>query len=157
MKKKKGADKAHYKVLRNKTAFKKESKKQETIFIDGDNHFDEGQKGIDQLSENAKVRAIFSQPGAKRKFDIKYGNRPNISSKCVKPGNQAVDNQIKTEVGQLLKKENQDISIVSQDKGFVKYGNRKENGKDGNSINVVKSVEDRKGKCQSNSFIDLLS
>ena len=104
---------------------KKESKLQETIFIDGDNHFDEGQKGIECTTKDTKVRVIFSQPGAKRRFDRKYGRRPNVSSKLVSPGNQAVDNQIKAEAGQLLKRRNQDVTIVSQDTGFAKYGDRK--------------------------------
>ena len=120
--------------------------KQETIFLDGDNHFDEGQKGIERLSKKTKVRAVFSQPTAKRKFDKKYGTRPNVSSKLVEPGGQAVDNQIKAEAGQLLKKGNQDITFVSHDKDFAEYGDRKRNKKDGNSITVVKSVRDRKSK-----------
>jgi len=120
--------------------------KQETIFLDGDNHFKEGQKGIERLSKKTKVRAVFSQPGAKRKFDNKYGNRPNVSSKLVEPGNQAVDNQIKAEAGQLLKKGNQDITFVSHDSDFSEYRDRKKNRRDGNSITVVKSVKDRTPK-----------
>lgn len=77
---------------------------QKTIFIDGDNHFDEGKKGIEHKSKDTKVRAIFSQSGAKDKFDRKYRGKPNVSSKLVPSGPQAVDNQIKSEAGQLLKK-----------------------------------------------------
>ena len=122
---------------------KKESKLQETIFIDGDNHFDEGQKGIECTTKDTKVRVIFSQPGAKRRFDRKYGRRPNVSSKLVSPGNQAVDNQIKAEAGQLLKKRNQDVTIVSQDTGFAKYRDRKKNNKLGNKISTAKSVREK--------------
>lgn len=125
---------------------KAKQEKQETIFLDGDNHFKEGQKGIERLSKKTKVRAVFSQPGAKRKFDKKNGERPNVSSKLVEPGNQAVDNQIKAEAGQLLKKGNQDITFVSHDSDFAEYRDRKKNRKDGNSITVVKSVKDRKPK-----------
>ena len=125
---------------------KTKPKKKETIFLDGDNHFNEGQKGIERLSKKTNVRAIFSQPGAKRKFDDKYGDRPNVSSKLVEPGDQAVDNQIKAEAGQLLKKGNQDITFVSHDKGFEKYRDRKKNGKSGNSISVVKSVKEKRMK-----------
>lgn len=85
-----------------------------------------------------------SQEGAKKKFDEKYKNRPNVSSKRVKPGDQAVDNQIKSEVGQLLKKENQDITIVSHDNGFKEYAEKKKNNKGGNHICVIKSVKERK-------------
>lgn len=122
---------------------KKESNLQKTIYIDGDNHFDEGQKGIEHTTKDTKIRAVFSQPGAKKKFDKKYGRRPNVSSKLVKPGNQAVDNQIKTEAGRLLKNGNQDITFVSQDTGFAKYKNRKKNNKLGNKISTVKSVKEK--------------
>ena len=125
---------------------KAKPEKQETIFLDGDNHFKEGQKGIERLSKKTKVRAVFSQEGAKRKFDNKYGDRPNVSSKLVEPGDQAVDNQIKAEAGQLLKKGNQDITFVSHDSDFAEYRDRKKNRKDGNSITVVRSVKDRKPK-----------
>lgn len=136
------------KTVGRKPAVKVKAKqeKQETIFLDGDNHFKEGQKGIERLSKKTKVRAVFSQPGAKRKFDNKYGNRPNVSSKLVEPGNQAVDNQIKAEAGQLLKKGNQDITFVSHDSDFSEYRDRKKNRRDGNSITVVKSVKDRTPK-----------
>ena len=136
------------KLVGSKPAVKVKAKpeKQETIFLDGDNHFKEGQKGIERLSKKTRVRAVFSQPGAKRKFDNKYGNRPNVSSKLVEPGNQAVDNQIKAEAGQLLKKGNQDITFVSHDSDFSEYRDRKKNRRDGNSITVVKSVKDRTPK-----------
>lgn len=127
---------------------KSESEAEETIFIDGDNHFDEGQKGIERTSKNTKVRAIFSQPGAKRKFDKKYGQRPNVSSRLVKPGNQAVDNQIKTEAGQILKKGNQKVTLVSQDKGFEEYAKRKNNSNNGNKISVAKSVKEKINKSK---------
>lgn len=129
-----------------KPAVKAKSETQETIFLDGDNHFNEGQKGIERLPKIIKVRAVFSQPGAKMKFDRKYGSRPNVSSKLVKPGDQAVDNQIKAEAGQLLKQGNQKITFVSQDKDFVEYRDRKKNGKNGNHITVAKSVKDRNSK-----------
>ena len=56
--------------------------------------FEKEAQGLLQSITDEKVRAVFSQPGAKRKFDNKYGERPNVSSKLVEPGNQAVDNQI---------------------------------------------------------------
>lgn len=118
---------------------KEESELQKTIFIDGDNHIDVGQKGIECTSKDIKVRAIFSQSGAKEKFDKKYGDRPNVSSKLVSPGSQAVDNQIKTEAGRLLKKENQDVVFVSYDSDFKEYADKK-NNKSQNRISVVKSV-----------------
>lgn len=130
----------------NKT--KKNSKKfqpqrKQTIFIDGDNHIREAQKGIEHTTKNTTVRAIFSQVGAKRKFDRKYQNRPNVSSKLVSPGDQAVDNQIKAEAGQLLKKGNQEVTFVSHDRGFEKYKNRKNDRSSENRITTVKSVKDK--------------
>ena len=131
------------KPVKQKHSEKKKTNLQVTIFIDGDNHLDEGQKGIEHTTKDTKVRAIFSQEGAKKKFDKAHGFRSNVSSKLVTPGDQAVDNQIKTEVGQLLKKGNQDITIVSQDTGFAKYRDRKKSNKLGNKISTAKSVGER--------------
>lgn len=119
------------------------SKTKHIIFIDGDNHINEGQKGIEHTKKDIEVIAFFSQQGAKHKFDKKYQNRPNVSSKLVSPGDQAVDNQIKTVAGQILKKgKNQEITIVSHDNGFVQYKNRKNDRNSGNRISVVKSVKE---------------
>jgi len=134
------------KSVKKKPVAKAKPEKEKTIFLDGDNHFDEGQKGIERLPKKTKVRAVFSQPGAKRKFDRKFGDRPNVSSKLVEPGDQAVDNQIKSEAGQLLKKGNQDITLVSQDKDFVEFKDRKKNGRNGNRITVAKSVNEGQSK-----------
>ncbi len=134
------------KSVKKKSVVKIKPEKEKTIFLDGDNHFDEGQKGIERLTKKTKVIAVFSQPGAKRKFDRKFGDRPNVSSKLVEPGDQAVDNQIKSEAGQLLKKGNQDITFVSQDKDFVEFKDRKKNGKNGNRITVAKSVNEGQSK-----------
>lgn len=121
---------------------KVEFKREKTIFLDGDNHFDVGQKGIKNIPKNITVKAVFSQPGAKHKFDRKYEDRPNVSSKLVKPGDQAVDNWIKSNAGQLLKKGHQDVAFISQDKGYKKYKDRKQNEQNGNKIYVAKSVEE---------------
>lgn len=118
-------------------------KPKETILIDGDNHFDEGRKGLENESE-AKVLAFFSQPGAKKKFDKEYGGKPNISSKLVPPGDQAVDNQIKAMAGQLVKESDQEVSIISQDKGFQKFADKKNQHNTGEQIKVSKSVAKRK-------------
>lgn len=114
-----------------------------TIMVDGDNHIHEAEKGIEHTPKSIEVRAIFSQPGAQKNFDKKYEKRPNVSSKLVKPGNQAVDNQIKTEIGQILKEDPEhEIAIVSRDKGFVDYAKRKPD----NSIITGKSVQEVKNK-----------
>lgn len=126
----------------NETKNNSKTQREDTIFIDGDNHIKEAQKGIEHTTKDIKVRAIFSQPGAKQKFDMRYKNRSNVSSKLVSPGDQAVDNQIKAEAGQLLRKGNQNVTFVSHDKGFDEYKNRKNDRSSGNRINTVKSVKD---------------
>ena len=70
-----------------------------------------------------------------------YGHTYNSSS--VSPGDQAVDNQIKAEAGQLLKRGNQEVTFVSHDRGFDKYKNRKNDRSSGNRITTVKSVKDK--------------
>lgn len=121
---------------------KSKDKRKATIFLDGDNHINEAVKGIEHTSKDVAVIAIFSQSGAKRKFDEKFGERRNVSSKIVSPGNQAVDNQIKAEAGQLLKEGRQKILIVSRDKGFERYANKKKNKKSNNKIFTAKSVQE---------------
>lgn len=138
--KRNGSNKINRKKKNNK---KSQTGRKHTIFIDGDNHINEAQKGIEHTTKDTKVRAIFSQEGAKCKFDRKYQNRSNVSSKLVSPGNQAVDNQIKAEAGQLLKKRNQEITIVSRDKGFDDFKKRKNDRSSGNRINRVESVKNK--------------
>lgn len=118
---------------------------QDIYLVDGDNHITEGQKGIERLKKSSKVRAFFSQEGAKRKFDRKFKDRPNVSSEFVTPGDQAVDNRIKSEVGQLQKKGNPNITIVSHDTGFVKFSKKRAETK-GKVVSVVKSVNEAIGK-----------
>lgn len=134
--KRKGSNKINETKKNNKT------QRKHTIFIDGDNHINEAQKGIEHTTKDIMVRAFFSQAGAKHKFDMKYQDRPNVSSKLVSSGDQAVDNQIKAEAGRLLKKGNQEVTFVSHDKGFDKYKNRKKDRSSGNRITTVKSVKD---------------
>ena len=73
--KRKGSNKVN-KTKKNRKKFQPQRK--QTIFIDGDNHIKEAQKGIEHTTKNTTVRAIFSQVGAKRKFDRKYQNRPKV-------------------------------------------------------------------------------
>ena len=122
---------------------KKKPKLEKTIFIDGDNHFDEGQKGIESAPKNIKIKVFFAQPGAQINFNKKFGHRRNVSSKLVAPGKQAVDKEIKAEVERYLKKGNQDITIVSQDKGFKKFIDKKRNNNLKNTISMAKSVAEK--------------
>ena len=113
-----------------------------TFLLDGDNHFDEGQKGVEHTSKYTPVKAFFAQRGAKDKFKKITTNRPNVMSKYVKPGNQAVDRKIIKEADKLLEKRNQIIIIVSQDKGYERYYKNKVAIDSGNSVLFVKSVKE---------------
>ena len=62
----------------------------------------------------------------------------------VKPGDQAVDNQIKSVADKLLKDKNQEVTIISQDKGFDEF--IKQKNKSGKQISRAKSVRDRMKK-----------
>ena len=122
------------------------SAKNETIFLlDGDNHFDEGKKGIEKTRSSEKVVACFSQPGAKRKFDKTYGKQQNVSSRLVPPGEQAVDNLIKTYAGNYSKNGKR-VVMVSQDKDFAEYRDRKKQTQPNCHISVARSVEKGSGK-----------
>ena len=128
--------------LLRKKKYMKTTKKQlikKVILIDGDNHIREGEKGIHNIPKNQEVKVYFSQEGAKSKFDKRTKNRTNVSSYYVKPGNQAVDNRIKSEAGQRYSN-GESVYIVSQDKGFSKYAKKKDNA--GKKIHAVKSVID---------------
>lgn len=123
---------------------KKKPKFEKIILIDGDNHFDEGQKGIENAPKNIKIKAFFVQLGAWKNFNKKYGHKSNVSSKLVAPGKQAVDKQIQAEVEQYLKKEIQDITIVSQDNDFKKFIDKVEkNNNFRNKISETKSVAEK--------------
>ena len=130
------------------TPSKKISKltKEETYLLDGDNHYDEGQKGIERLPKEKKVKAYFSQAGAKAKFDAKYGERPNVTSELVKPGKQAVDKKMMSDADQLLKKGNQDITFITQDSDFQKYCDKNAGSGSGNKVSVEKSVKEKEKK-----------
>ena len=128
------------KKIRN---IKQENELQETYLLDGDNHINEGVKGIEHTTKDKIVKAFFSQPGAKRRFDKKFAKRPNVSSELVEPGDQAVDKRIKKETEIITRKKNQKVTIVSQDKGFQKVQCKKKNG---SSIFTAKSVKEKKKK-----------
>lgn len=113
---------------------------QETYLLDGDNHSDEGVKGIEHTKKDTPVKAFFTQPGAKRKFDKKFAKRSNVTSELVEPGDQAVDKRIIQEAKKITKKKNQKVTIVSQDKGFKKVAGKKKNG---SSISTAKSVSEK--------------
>ena len=129
---------------KNRKNIKKIKRQIKEIFlIDGDNHIKEAEKGIKNIPKDTRVRAFFSQEGAKRKFEKRHQGRANVSTKLVPPGNQAVDNQIKSEAGQEFKRGNPKIRIVSQDKGFDEYIKRKNDRSSRSNITRIKSVRDK--------------
>ena len=125
-----------------KTNNKTYSASKEYYLIDGDNNLPEGKKGLENLSKDKTVKVYFCQKNAKIKFDKKYEKRPNVSSEYVKPGDQAVDNRIKRDAGRLLKDEHNSVKIISHDKGFTKYRDRKKNENSSNHIEVAKSIRE---------------
>ncbi len=122
------------------TPQKQRKETQDTFLIDGDNHLNEGIQGIEHTRKGIAVKGYFTQEGAKRRFDRKFANRPNVSSELVEPGNQAVDNRIKDEARRLAKQKNQNVTIVSQDKGFQEVRGKRKNG---SRISTAKSVKEK--------------
>lgn len=112
----------------------------ETFLVDGDNHIDEGVKGIEHTKKDTPVKAFFTQIGAKRKFDNKFAKRPNVISEYVKPGPQAVDKKIIQEAKKITENKNQKVTIISQDTGYKKIKGKKKNG---SSISTAKSVSEK--------------
>lgn len=129
------------KSKQKKTKHNQKQEKEDIILIDGDNNLKDAIKGLEHTKKSTNVVAYFSQAGAEKKFKRKFKNRPNITTKLVEPGNQAVDNQIKTDAGQLCKKNDQRISIISQDKGYRSFSHRKNKNMSGNRISVEPSVK----------------
>lgn len=84
--------------------------------IDGDNHVYLGTgSSIDSMKADDKVRVFVSQEGLKKKLD----SIDNIDVIAVRPGDQAVDNQIKNTIVEEVKdRKYQKIYVVSQDKGY---------------------------------------
>ena len=119
---------------------KQKKETQDTFLIDGDNNLNEGIQGIEHTRKDTAVKGYFTQEGAKRRFDRKFANRPNVSSELVEPGNQAVDNKIKDEARRLAKQKNQNVTIVSQDKGFQEVRGKRKNG---SRISTAKSVKEK--------------
>ncbi len=87
--------------------------------VDGDNHPYEALHGIDSISKFDMVKVYVTQEGLKENLCDKYGDR--ISIEMVKPGDQAVDNQIKTILGNAVNSDRKykKIHIISHDNGYV--------------------------------------
>ena len=100
--------------------------------IDGDNHITEALERISLADETDDVRIFVCQETKYKKLVAK--RYPFVQVIKVKPGNQAVDNQIKSVLGNAVKcNYYTDIFVISHDKGYEpilqkyrsRYGKRK--------------------------------
>ena len=115
----------------------------EYYLVDGDNHPYEALNGLDSLSKHDMVIVYVTQGGLRNNLYEKYGDSINIE--MVKPGDQAVDNQIKTILGNTVNsdKKYKKIHIISHDNGYVdiieRY--RKKYKLKNNELDLRKSIE----------------
>lgn len=117
--------------------------------VDGDNHVYEGLEGLDRLDQVNKfgrVRIFVTQPELKDKLIKRYGNQPYITVEMVSSGKDAVDNQIKSIFGNMMKNRRsyQKIYIISHDKGYsdLIYKYQKKYKLSSKELSVRESIED---------------
>ena len=85
--------------------------------VDGDNHINSAIKRIKMADETDDVRIFVSQEGLYPKLVKK--NNPHVKIIRVKPGNQAVDNRIKSVLGNAVKSNAyEEIYVISEDTGY---------------------------------------
>lgn len=97
----------------------KDSSIHNLYLIDGDNHIYEAIERIDLADETDDVRIYVSQDGLYNRLINK--RHPRVTVIKVKPGEQAVDNQIKSVFGNAVKNgQYDDIFVISNDKGYDK-------------------------------------
>lgn len=97
----------------------KDSSIHNLYLIDGDNHIYEAIERIDLADEMDDVRIYVSQDGLYNRLINK--RHPHVTVIKVKPGEQAVDNQIKSVFGNAVKNgQYDDIFVISNDKGYDK-------------------------------------
>ncbi len=86
--------------------------------IDGDNHITEATKRIKLADETDDVRIFVSQDELYKKYTKK--NLPHVTVIKVEPGDQAVDNRIKSVLGNAVKDDYEEVYVISHDKGYDK-------------------------------------
>lgn len=87
------------------------------FLVDGDNHVYEALKGVMNTRKDDNVQVYVTQKGLKKNLQTMYGSRVHI--KKVRPGDQAVDNVIKSRMGSEAKRGKYDeVVVLSQDKGY---------------------------------------
>jgi len=115
----------------------------EYYLVDGDNHIYEALQGIESLSKRDTVMVYVTQEGLRDNLNAMYGTR--ISVVMVKPGDQAVDNQIRTILGNAVYSDRRykKIHIISHDNGYVdiieRY--RKKYNLKNNELDLRKSIK----------------
>lgn len=114
----------------------------EYYLVDGDNHIYEALNGINSLSQCDMVMVYVTQDGLRDNLYDKYGDKIRVV--MVKPGDQAVDNQIRTILGNAVNsnREYKKIHIISHDKGYIdiieRY--RKKYNLKNNELDLRKSI-----------------
>ena len=87
------------------------------FLVDGDNHVNEGLSGVMNTRKTDTVRVFVTQDGLARRLEREYGNR--IQIKRVKSGDQAVDNVIKSQIGDEARSHHHSsVTVLSHDKGY---------------------------------------
>ena len=85
--------------------------------VDGDNHVYEGLKGVFNSRKTDSVIVYVTQDGLAKKLRKKYEER--VSVKEVPPGDQAVDNVIKSRMGsEAALGRYAEVVVLSRDKGY---------------------------------------
>ncbi len=85
--------------------------------VDGDNHLYEALCDLKDVSFKRRIVVFISQSGLEKKLKDKYKERVDIV--YVEPGNQAVDNRIKSTLGQDVRNKKYDrIFVISHDGGY---------------------------------------
>ena len=88
------------------------------FLVDGDNHVNEGLSGVMNTRKQDTVQVFVTQDGLSDRLKKKYGDRIRVTK--VRPGNQAVDNVIKSRIGQeASKSDHSELYVLSHDKGYA--------------------------------------
>ena len=113
------------------------------VIVDGDNIIYKALDGIEKVRDRISIQVFITDINLKSKLNTKYGLFSEVE--VVESGPQAVDNRIKTLVGDQAKKHKYDkIVIVSHDQGYrdkIREWKQKYNYKD-DEIILCKYIKD---------------
>lgn len=116
----------------------RKTKKRYLYLVDGDNHVYEAIEGIvRKTDDNDRIKVFVSQlPLCNKLIEKKLPNTEIFYVEAHKKGDQAVDNRIKSELGNAVKsRQYRELFVISRDKGYRnkleeyrgKYGYTEEN------------------------------